>query len=82
MLKSIPQGMGRHPGLLEGPATHDMASHGSDAFRYLACAYRDYVPPPPPPKPKEARTDARGIWVTTVDELLKIHEGPKGGVRV
>ena len=47
---------------------HDLASHGADAFRYLACGYRDYVPPPPPEKPKP-RWAGNGM---TVDDLIQL----------
>ena len=56
---------------------HDSASHGADAFRILACAYRDLAPPAPPTKPKGPAVDERGLWTLTVDQLIKIHGEPK-----
>jgi hypothetical protein len=60
---------------------HDFASHGSDSFRYLCCAYNELKPPAPPkPKPKP-RTDARGVMVWTVDEWLKL-TGNSNDIRI
>jgi hypothetical protein len=44
---------------------HDWASDGADAFRYLAAAYRDLVPPPEPKKPKQIE-----IKEQTLDEIV------------
>jgi hypothetical protein len=43
-----------------------MASHGADAFRTLACAYRDLAPPKPDKKPEPLR----GFERATVDEWI------------
>jgi hypothetical protein len=57
---------------------HDWASHGSDAFRILACAYRDVMPPPTPEQEAEKRKKAEPRWAgvggdMTVDDLIRIH---------
>jgi hypothetical protein len=51
---------------------HDWASHGSDAFRTLGCAYRDVLPSPPP-KVEKPRWAGVGL---TVDDLIALHDGP------
>jgi hypothetical protein len=56
----------------------DWASHGADAFRYLACAYREYIPPPPP-KVEKPRWAHAGL---TVDDLIKLHGGGERHMRV
>jgi phage terminase large subunit len=53
---------------------HDWASHGADAWRYLSVAWQ---PPAKPPEPKPTgpqwpKTDARGIWVCTPDDLVSL----------
>jgi phage terminase large subunit len=53
---------------------HDWASHAADAWRYLSMAWDFPVVPVEKPK-KTPRTDQRGVWVLTVDELLRIHDG-------
>jgi hypothetical protein len=81
MLKSYRKEWDEFRGCWKDRPRHDLASHGADAFRYLAAAYRDLAPPPPP-EPKEPRTDERGVWALTVDELLRLHEGPNPRIRV
>jgi len=54
---------------------HDNASHAADAFRTLACAYRDFVPPKPvDAEAKMPRWCGDGRF--TVDDLLACHKGP------
>jgi phage terminase large subunit len=48
---------------------HDWASHGADAFRYMALAHRDLATPPPPPKPKRVE-----IRRPTMNEFLAEHD--------
>ena len=55
---------------------HDWASHGADAWRYLSMAW-DYpakAPEPRPQGPQWPRTDSRGVFVITGDDLLALHE--------
>jgi hypothetical protein len=66
-------------GVWKNEPRHDMASHGSDAFRYLACAYREYVPPPPP---KDTRPRWLGDGRFTVDDMLRLHERADRRIRV
>lgn len=47
---------------------HDWASHGADAFRYLALAYKEEKPAAPPPPPIE---DFRSM---TLNDMWKDHE--------
>jgi hypothetical protein len=51
-----------------------MASHGADAFRTMACAYRDLAPP----KAEKPVESMRGMGQITVNEFLTMVEGPKG----
>jgi hypothetical protein len=48
--------------------------HAADACRY-GCMSRPFITKPPAPPKPGPRVDERGVWVITVDELLKIHEG-------
>ena len=68
MLKSYRKEWDEIRGCWKDRPRHDMASHGADAFRYLAAAYRDLAPPPPVVD-KTPKVDARGIWVITPDDL-------------
>ena len=52
---------------------HDWASHGADAFRYLALAYREERPPEPPKPPLE---DWRN---QTMDDMWKDHDKRRHG---
>lgn len=47
---------------------HDWASHGADAFRYLAAAHRDLSPP------KEEKSKKVNTRMPTLNELLKEHD--------
>jgi hypothetical protein len=74
MLKSYRKQWDDIRGVWKNEPRHDMASHGSDAFQYLACAYRDYVPPKPvDPDRHKPRWCGDGRF--TVNDLLKIHDG-------
>src|SRR5262249_13201483 len=57
---------------------HDLASHGADAFRTLACAYRDLAPPKPEKKPEPMP----GVGSITVDEFIKMVDGHRERIRV
>ena len=51
--------------------THNWASHGADAWRYLSLAWQ----PPAPPKEEEPsgpRFNKQGVWEITVDQLLEL----------
>lgn len=48
---------------------HDWASHGADAFRYMALAHRDLAPPPEPKKPKPVDTRK-----PTINQVLAEHD--------
>lgn len=55
---------------------HDWASHGADAFRYLALVTRK--PMAKESAPEEKQLVVKGMGEYTFDELLKMHnEGPK-----
>jgi hypothetical protein len=71
MLKSYRKEWDEIRGCWKDRPRHDMASHGADAFRYLAAAYRDLAPPPPVVD-KTPKVDARGIWVITPDDLKSL----------
>jgi hypothetical protein len=71
MLKSYRKEWDEIRGCWKDRPRHDMASHGADAFRYLAAAYRDLAPPPPVVD-KTPKVDARGIWVYTPDDLKSL----------
>lgn len=69
-------------GIWKDKPRHDSAADCADSFRYLACAYRELLPPPEPKKPKGPRTDENGVWAMTVNDLLEIHGRPEIRVRV
>ena len=48
--------------------------HAADSVCYAVMSRPITAKPPAPPKPGP-RTDAHGVWVLTVDELLRIHNG-------
>jgi hypothetical protein len=53
---------------------HDWASHGADAFRYLAMAYRELRPAPePPPKPKHPYEGKDGMIIgnVSITEMIR-----------
>ena len=56
---------------------HDWTSHGSDAFRYLAMAYREIAPAPPEPKPYDFKNQV--IRNLVGDPTQKV---PRGSIRL
>jgi hypothetical protein len=77
MLKAYRKEWDEMHGCWKDRPRHDNASHGADAFRTLACAYRDFVPPKPvDPNAGKPRWCGDGLF--TVDDLLACHHGPNG----
>ena len=60
---------------------HDWASHAADAWGYLSVGW-NYAPKPQEKKNNDPRTNERGEWVLTVEELLDIHGRQEIPVRV
>ena len=60
---------------------HDWTSHGADAFRYLAQAWRELKPTPEqdPPKVKGYRNNSLGM---TLDQMWKQQESRKERTRI
>jgi hypothetical protein len=83
MLKSYRKEWNEEAGCWRDRPRHDLASHGADAFRYLACAHRDLTPPkvekPKPAADPMARVGNQPLKEPvrgglTVDELLRLHD--------
>jgi hypothetical protein len=70
MLKSYRKEWDEIRGCWKDRPRHDIASHGADAFRYLAAAYRD-LPPPQPPKDTTPRWAGDGRFAA--DDLIALH---------
>jgi len=79
MLKSYRKEWDEIRGCWKDRPRHDMASHGADAFRYLAAAYRDLAPPPPS---KDTTPRWAGDGRFTVDDLIALHGRSDLRVRV
>ena len=79
MLKSYRKEWDEIRGCWKDRPRHDIASHGADAFRYLAAAYRD-LPPPQPPKDTTPRWAGDGRF--TVDDLIALHGRSDVRIRV
>ena len=57
-------------GVWRNKPRHDWASHGADAFRGLAMAYKEFVPPPEPEIPIEERL----AKIPTLNDLIKARD--------
>jgi hypothetical protein len=64
--------MGRRPGRLDKPR-HDSASHGADAFRYLALQWREVRPDPIRPE-MPAEIAKRLTKPRTFAEMIRDYE--------
>jgi len=49
---------------------HDWTSHGADAARYMAMAYREMKPAPKKPQPQPGKVEFAPL---TVDDLVRLH---------
>jgi len=75
VLKTYRKEWDEEHGIWKDKPRHDSASHGADAFRYMAMAYRDpKMPKPPPPKPVhtwEGQPDGSVKSNLTLNDLIK-----------
>jgi hypothetical protein len=81
MLKAYRKEWDEMHGCWKDRPRHDTASHGADAFRTLACAYRDLAPSKPvDPDADKPRWAGDGRF--TVNDLIDLHKGSRIRIRV